>query len=1144
MSHLLSVAVKTKTITFSLFGLLTAVLASVSIALYVIDWNKYRDTLAELASDRMGVRVELAGDLSLAFLPRPAVSAKLVRLTPGQSGFNDAIATADKIDMSLGLGALLGGSLELQSLAFDGLAANVIQTENGWTLEGWPQAEGEGDGDTSTFLSLDRFRINSGSISIRPLNGEAISLEGLDLTLAGALPSGPLEWSGSAIVTGGPVQVEGRMAPTRTVDATSLKTTIALEAGVAEFSGRIMANGALQGRFQASGNDLKAYAGSILSIAAQDSEASLPALPFGLDIQLERDSRGVSRMISRQATLGDTRGILDITVAESATGVHVAGTASFGVVPLDLWLETIAFESPEQTKSEAATTSVLSGGLDLNVETIEFRGSQIQQVGASIGFGAEGPALNQVTALLPGSSRFSYIAGVQDTGTFRFQSGGLQDVLSWAGINVSSAVPAGRLRTADIKGGISFVGNAWVVADVAGAVDTSNIAAEVSGTRQPFAVNAVSLTTDQLNLDAYWPDAKLPENNDEYAEAQDFQAIDFALDVKSLHWLNQSFTNVSIGGSVSPSQITTKTVSVSHMDGSAVGSLDVNFDNGEIADVATSIALTNWRFPIVTELVPDAGQYVNLFTNNTPSNGVIEMNGPVLGMQARVVLSSGVSLIDLAGTLAKADSMQGRLQGSVRHDDFGNLLSRARMWRDGNQYELPFASNVTFDGGEETFSFSATGEVGGSQFTVSNNYSEDTYSGEVSFSAAPGSLVAFDQIVAAAGYQLDASAPRRARFSYMIGPENWSFSGIDLRNGTASVLGDVSGSSQNVEGNLALSSIDLGRISSAQSAASESSSTTVDTNTVRLSLNVSDLNWMGQALEASAALLTGDGNQFQFTLGENASLNGAPISSTLSYEPKSGAFSGVLNARSFDMGTFASAVDAADGFSGTVSTELNVTGSLADSKNILSTLSGQGRFEGAAGSLYFMAVPELIRAMESENTATGFLQSIGQLLRSGTTDFANIRGSFQLDSGVALVDELFAAGEWGQLELDGQLNIPADYINMSGALSLSRPQDAPQIPVSYVGALSRPNVQWTSRAIEQFAIAGIERRLRTQLFGEFEAAQSGTPGGTAANPGSVVSDIAVGLLGRLRAQQEARRRAAEEAAASGDPVPPSEEQRP
>lgn len=540
---------KTKTITFSLFGLLTAVLAGLSIALYVIDWNQYRGTLADLASERLGVQVELAGDLSLTFLPRPAVSARLVRISPGQAGFNEAIATADKIDMSLGLGALLTGSLELQSLALDGLAANIVETQSGWALEGWPAAQ-ESDESDATLLSLDRFRVNSGSISILPLGSAPIAVEGLDLTLAGQLPRGPLDWEGSAIVAGESVQIEGRVAPTRTVEATSIKSTLTFNAGIVDFSGRFMPDGAVQGRMQIDGSDLKAFSAALTTIASRSQMPPVPSLSFGVDLQVERDGRGLSRLISRRAFLGETRGLVDVTIAESESNLHVAGTLSMGVVPLDLWLETVEFDTSTAGEEVEASNIGVSGGIDLNIETIEFRGNQAQQVGAIVGFEAGRPTLTQASALLPGASRFSYQATNGSNGSFQFQSGGLQEMLTLAGINVSDAVPAGRLRTADLKGSISFADGAWIVSDLTGAIDTSNLEGELSGTVSPLAVNAIRVDADRLNLDAYWPDARLPATNPETAQPSQFEPVNFAISVGSLHWLDQNLAAFSAIGTL------------------------------------------------------------------------------------------------------------------------------------------------------------------------------------------------------------------------------------------------------------------------------------------------------------------------------------------------------------------------------------------------------------------------------------------------------------------------------------------------------------------------------------------------------------------------------------------------------------------
>lgn len=1128
---------KTKTITFSLFGLLTALLAGLSIALYVIDWNQYRGTLAELASERMGVQVELAGDLSLTFLPRPAVAARLVRISPGQDGFNEAIATADKIDMSLGVGALLTGSLELQSLALDGLSASIVETETGWTLQGWPAAQGEQE--DATLLSLDRFRINSGSISILPLGAEPIAVEGLDLTLAGQLPRGPLDWQGSAVVAGENIVVEGRVAPTRTVEAISVKSTMTFETGLIEFSGRVMPDGAIQGRLQADGPDLKAFSNSLAVVGAQPTSMPVPAMPYGFDLQVERDGRGVSRLISRKAFVGDTRGVLDITIAESQNNIHVAGTMSVGVVPLDRWLESMEFMPPTSTQESETAPFPVSGGIDLNIETIELRGSQVQQVGVSVGLGDRGLSLTQASALLPGASRFSYLATSGDSGTFQFQSGGLQDMLAWAGISVSDAVPVGRLRTADLKGSLGLTGDAWVITDLTGAIDTSDIEGEVSGTVSPLAVNAVRIDADKLNLDAYWPDAQLPATEDGDVQTRTLDPIDFAISVRSLHWLDQNLSEFSATGTLASDRLAVVSMNVQHLNGSARGNFEIQDADAGVYEVAASLSFNAWRFPVVTKMTPDVGQYVNLFTGNQPATGVVELSGPSTGLQTRVDVQTSNSQLSLAGTVVDGPEWQVRLQGAISHGQFGGLLSRAQLWNGASDYDLALTSNLSLDGSPSDFSATATGSIGGAQFNVSHRQSTSGVAGEASIAAGPDQQTDLDSIAVGLGYRLDTSAPRRARMSYQSSEKQWQLTNIDIRNGQSAVGGSLTKTDEGIQGALTVVALDMNRLVAGVGGESASPAQALD-----ISLNVSDLIWMGQALEAPNARISGDGQQTSISLGEGAVLNSFAISANLTSEPLSGDFSASLDAGGFDIGSFSKAINAADGFSGVVQANLNLSGNSLAPGGILSTLSGQGRFEGGAGSLYFMAVPELINAVQSENTAGSFLQSVGQLLRSGTTDFATIRGSFQLDNGVALVDELMASGDWGQLELDGQINIPGDYINVSGALALARPIDAPQVPVTYEGALSRPNVRWTSRALEKFAIAGIERRLRTRLFGDLEAAQAGQGGATAPNPGGFVSGLAAGLLGQLKARQEARRQAAEENDTNGQTSPTSEEQRP
>jgi len=250
-----------------------------------------------------------------------------------------------------------------------------------------------------------------------------------------------------------------------------------------------------------------------------------------------------------------------------------------------------------------------------------------------------------------------------------------------------------------------------------------------------------------------------------------------------------------------------------------------------------------------------------------------------------------------------------------------------------------------------------------------------------------------------------------------------------------------------------------------------------------------------------------------------------------------------------NVGTLARQLVGASGFTGSVSTDLNLRAStLGD--DILATLSGSGSFEGGVGSLQFLAANELISTISDSKSSFDFLQSVGGLLRKGETNFTNLTGSFRLDNGVALVDEIVASGGWGNLSLGGQVNVPGDFINMAGQLSLSRPLDAPAIPVVYEGRLSAPDVRWTSRVLEKFALAGIERRLRSRIFGELDQASAGQTDSVQQNPGAAVFGVASSLLAKLRARQaEKKRLEAEEQAKKLPPTgdgssPKTEGQRP
>lgn len=1121
---------KTKTLTFFVAGSLALLVAVAAGLLFFIDWNQYRSTLAQLTSERLGVQVELAGELNLNLLPRPTVSANSVRLSPGQAGFSDTIATADRIDMRLGLAALLAGRFDLQSLSLDGISMTLVETPDGWQIEGWPSVEQSSDPeDAGMLLSLDRLQIKGGSIVVRRAAAPELVLEGLDLGFEGQLPSGPLDWRGSAFVSGYPVEVSGKIAPTRRPGETSARFELAAADSEIEFSGRLSGDTDVDGRFQAQGEDLGALSDFLAAIQGGGRATTvLPALPFKLDMQIGQQN-GISRLVSRQANVGATRGSLDITAARNEGGYHLTGNVALGALDLDAWLNAMPEESAIVSASANDGGLAVGGALDVSIEGILLRGKQIQQVQAVVGFEEGAAFVSHLDALLPGASRLAFsIGNERQSGKIKLVSGGLPELFEWAELPLSEAVPAGRLTTADLEGILSWYDQGWDLAEITGTVDTSSVSAKMSGGFENFVPNAVRLHVDRLNLDAYWPSAKM----DAAESAPSLPTLAFDLRVDALQWLGQAFENVSMQGDMSDASLSLNNISAKHGAGQLNASLRAGLAGNDFTDVAASAQLADWRYPAFRAFFAEQAQWMDDFAASQPVSGEISASGPIGALQTRLALSNSVGRVDLAGTLSREAGWSGRLQGTVAHED---IRKPARMLASGfaavSDVAVPAELTISVSLADGQVNATANGDMGAGQFDLAAELGKNQFAADVSMSATGAASAFVDTLFEQVGIPVTSTGMRRLRGRIASRADGWSVEGLDARNGDASFSGQIVYENGQLAGALAARRLDLTTLSfDQQSGAAGAFELLGD-----VAIELTDISWWGQTLSAPAASVRFDGAKAQLAIGEGATMNGAPLAARFSYGSDSQELDIDINIPSFDLGRFAQAVGAAPGFAGTVSAELLLAGRLSPGRPLLNSLSGAGQFRGNAGTMNFIAVPNLIATIGNSDSTAQFLGAIGGLLREGETDFASINGAFRLDNGVALVDEVAVNGDWGALNLDGQINLPSDYLSMSGELQLARPQDAPAIPVTFEGALSAPVSSWASRALERFAIAGIERRLRSRLFGELEQAQAGQ--GQVQNPGAAVFQAAIGLLGALKERQEEKKRQQQEASQpDGEPV--------
>lgn len=1100
-------------------------LGVVSIGLYLVDWNQYRETLAELASERLGMRVELAGDLNLGLLPRPTVTAQAVRLSPLQTDFNDTIATADRIDMHLGFAALISGSMELQSLALEGVSAGLVETVDGWTIEGWPTNSGAAEDEAdSTLLSLDRFRIKSGSISVRPLDSKEVIFDGVDVSLAGQLPGGPLDLTGTAIIDGSAVSLTGKIVPTRTLGSTSVRFDVEAAESKLEFSGRLSNDGQVTGRFQATGQSLLGFAAFMnKTLGTEGSLRRMPALPYKIDVQIERSTGDITRLVSRQFKIGDTQGNIDLTLAEQGDIFHVTGTGSFGIIALDRWLNAVPDQLPEGLDGQQKPLPI-AGNIDMSIEGVEFQGGLAQQVQTSISFSDGQIILDQLRATLPGASRFAYIAETPNIGTVQFQSGAVQEVFKWAGLPISDSIPAGRLSTADLQGRLTVLDETWVLSDLSGTIDTTGVEAEVSGANNSFVPNAAKIKLDQLNLDAYWPNPQFGgASSDGFGPSMQF---DFEVD--QLRWLQQSFEKVSIAGQLGKNHTSISNFSVEHQGGNLSGNLSIQKPPGAPEDVEITASLADWQAETLAQFSPEISAFLSRFSDGNAINGAVSATGPMTNLQSRIRMTSGESTLEFAGTVDASENQRVQLQGSVKHANIESMFEQEGFIGRGSLRDVKADLQVSLEGTKEIFSFGANGVVADGQSNFSGTYDNGRIDADISVTVLAGVEGGLDALSRYYGVKLDPTHTRRLRLKWAKDKNGWRITDLDARNGDAVIAGDISNADSVVSGAMSVSSMDISTLFSDSGASDETSLPNGGT----ISIQATDVTWMGQIFTMPAATFTFSLSGGMFDVGKSALLNGGLLQTKLEYDQQADAISANITAASLNVGTFLKNMGGTRGFTGTVSTNVSLQASLAKEDSFLETLTGEGRFEGGAGAMHFLAAKELISVISSSESSVAFLQSVSNLLRVGTTDFADFTGSFRMDNGVALVDEIVASGEWGNLALDGQVNIPGDYVNMTGQLSLSQPLDTPTIPVVYEGSLTAPNVRWTSRALEKFAIAGIERRLRTRIYGELERAGSEQPDGVQQSPGATVFGVANSLLEKLRARQnEAKRLETEKRAA-------------
>ena len=524
------------------------------------DWNAEKGRIAALVREHTGRDLEIAGDVSLHLLPKPAFAAREVTLANLEEGSGPAMVRLEELRVSVGLLPLLRGEILVNSVTLvkpevllevlpDGRANWDFVTAKG-AGGGQPQGDGSpgaaADGEAAVRpIRVDSFLIEDGVVHYRDArSGHEESLSDLNAELAADSLVGPFVASGAAVYQKVPLEFDFSLGRLIDGGATSLSLSLRLPQAGADgnFVGALSRHEDLQtlrGRLQADGENLARVLRALQPGALPSDLPVLVAQPFSLSAEVGASGTEASAEAVRltlgalslegraTAMLGDTP---DITASFSTKTVDLdallaLAPAQTGAAPTSENPAPPAVDDSAAAPSGGAGESApaglpggISASLELTAQALLYRGQTVRQLQAAARLEDGRLQVTRASVQLPGSSDASFTGtltadaqGPRFSGQVEAESDNLRGLLAWLGVDLGM-VPPERLRRMALKTGLDAGGNQVVLRNTDLRLDVSRLTGGAAIALRQRPGLGIALNVDRINLDAYLPgrDAATP----------------------------------------------------------------------------------------------------------------------------------------------------------------------------------------------------------------------------------------------------------------------------------------------------------------------------------------------------------------------------------------------------------------------------------------------------------------------------------------------------------------------------------------------------------------------------------------------------------------------------------------------------------
>jgi uncharacterized protein involved in outer membrane biogenesis len=391
------------------FGIvLVLAVFSAMLAPFVVDWGSYRAGLEAYGEKLSGRKVEIAGPIGVRLFPWPRLTAQEVRIANPQGQQDKWFATADQIVVRMNLGALLNGSIQVESINIDSPKIKLRRFADGGGNWNFEPAENIRNSRLLDQVKLDQITLSGGTLQLTDdRRANQIEIKNVNATFSALNLAGPWRSFGNFNYDGVPLAFTANTGAWVNNEPLSLGLRVSSQdnSGYSYF---------LDGK-----SDAGQFEGTLRmdpiqsSDGKSDTEGQIRPVTFKSKIKGSFENIALSEIEIRPAGVSEQGTLLSGT-ASFILDKQVKATADFSAPRVDF--DALVGASSRRLLRDGGGLSLVNGLLAALPETIDLRtsikfsafktgGEVLDNVFLDVSANRGAMRIHELSASLPGRSR-------------------------------------------------------------------------------------------------------------------------------------------------------------------------------------------------------------------------------------------------------------------------------------------------------------------------------------------------------------------------------------------------------------------------------------------------------------------------------------------------------------------------------------------------------------------------------------------------------------------------------------------------------------------------------------------------------------------------------------------------------------------